>query len=84
MPNDRSGGELQVVGLWQRIAVDIVHYRSKHYLSVVDCGPSWFAVWRGLSVETADHVARLLNEIFLERGPVRDVIMDNATVFMSE
>ena len=78
-PVRHKSEELPVAGLWQRIAVDIVHYRSKPYLSVVDCGPSRFAVWRGLSVETVDHVSRLLNELFLEQGPVRELLMDNAT-----
>ena len=41
------------------------------------------AIWRELRAETAGNVAEVLNEIFLERGPVDEVLMDNSTVFRS-
>ena len=53
-------------------------------MSVVDCGPGRIAIWRQLKRESADEIASILNEIFLERGPVEELLMDNATVFRSE
>ena len=53
-------------------------------MSVVDCGPGRIAIWRQLRRESADEIASILNEIFLERGPVEELLMDNATVFRSE
>ncbi|KAG1688009.1 hypothetical protein GQR58_008120 [Nymphon striatum] len=38
-------GSLAVDGNWRRVAVDVTHYGAKHYLSMVDCGPSRFAIW---------------------------------------
>ena len=53
-------------------------------MSVVDCRPGRIAIWRQLKRESADEIASILNEIFLERGPVEELLMDNATVFRSE
>ena len=40
------GGELSVEVNWQRIAVDVTHHGREKYLTLVDCGPSRFAIWR--------------------------------------
>ena len=34
--------------------------------------------------ETAESVVEVLNELFMERGPVREILMDNGTIFRSE
>ena len=80
----RGGGGIWVTGNWKRLAVDVTHYRGAAYLSVVDCGPGRIAIWRQLKWESADEIASILNEIFLERGPVEELLMDNATVFRSQ
>ena len=51
---------------------------------MVDCWPGRIAIWRQLKRDSADEVASILNEIFLERGPVEELLMDNAKVFRSE
>ena len=76
-------GSLKVESDWKRLAVDVTHYRHQLYLSMVDCGPGRVAIWRELKAENAEEIARLLNEIFLERGPVEEVLMDNGTAFRS-
>ena len=83
-PAVHEGGEIWVTGNWRRLAVDVTHYQGVAYLSVVDCGPGRIAVWRQLKRESADEIASILNEIFLERGTVEELLMDNATVFRSE
>ncbi|KAG1670332.1 hypothetical protein GQR58_016949 [Nymphon striatum] len=62
-------GSLAVDGNWRRVAVDVTHYGAKHYLSMVDCGPSRFAIWRRLSSETAASIIAQLQGIVIERGP---------------
>ena len=52
-------------------------------MSLVDCGPSRYAIWRKLTWEGAEEICRVVEEIFLERGPVTEILMDNATVFRS-
>ena len=83
-PMVHEGGEIWVTGNWRRLAVDVTHYRGAAFLSVVDCGSGRIAIWRQLKRESADEIASILNEIFLERGPVGELLMDNATVFRSE
>ena len=83
-PAVHEGGEIWVTGNWRRLAVDVTHYQGVAYLSVVDCGSGRIAIWRQLKRELADEIASILNEIFLQRGPVEELMMDNATVFRSE
>ena len=53
------------------------------YLSMVDCGPGRFAIWKRIRGETARVISTVLEEVFLERGPVTDVLMDNGRAFRS-
>ncbi|XP_076057133.1 uncharacterized protein LOC143034657 [Oratosquilla oratoria] len=50
---------------------------------MIDCGPGHFAVWRELKTEKGEEIAPVKNEIFLERGPMDEVLMDNSTAFRS-
>ena len=83
-PVSHEKGEIGVRDNWKRLAIDVTHYRQVPYLSIVDCGPGRFAIWRELKRETAECIAAVMEEIFLERGPVDEVLMDNATAFRSE
>ena len=76
-------GELGVDQDWTRLAVDVTHYRGVPYLSIVDCGPGRFALWRELKNETSHAICKELEQIFCERGPADEVLMDNATAFRS-
>ena len=77
-------GELSVDMNCRRLAIDVTYYRQLPYLSVVDCGPSWFAIWRELRREDAMEFAGILEDILLERGPVVEILMGNSTVLRSE
>ncbi|RUS91908.1 hypothetical protein EGW08_000310 [Elysia chlorotica] len=59
------------------------YYRGIPYLSVVDCGPGRFAIWRELKNETSFAICKELEQIFCERGPVAEVLMDNGAAFRS-
>ncbi|XP_076036043.1 uncharacterized protein LOC143021997 [Oratosquilla oratoria] len=80
-PRPHSAGELCVEENWGRLAIDVTHYRGTRYLSMVDCGPGRFGIWRELKAETGEEIARVMNEVFLERGPVDEVLMDNGNGF---
>lgn len=82
-PSRHEAGEVQVAENWSRLAIDVTHYRQRPYLSMVDCGPGRVAIWREIKAENAGEIAKVLEEVFLERGPVTEVLMDNGTAFRS-
>lgn len=82
-PKQHAPGELGVDEEWKRAAIDVVHYRNEPYLSLVDCGPGRFAIWRKMRGETATEICDELENIFYERGALSEVLMDNAPNFKS-
>ena len=76
-------GTLGVDKTWYRLSMDITHYDHKLYLTIVDCGPGRFAIWRRISSEAAENICRELKQIFQERGPPTEILMDNGTSFRS-
>ena len=83
-PVAHTKGQLSMDKNWCRVAIDVTHYQNKPYLSLVDCGPSRFAIWREMRNERTEEIIGNLNQIFSERGPVRQILMDNATALKSE
>ena len=76
-------GTLSVGRVWQRLAVDVTHVGRTPYLSMVDCGPSRFALWRQLRSEDSTSICRQLESVFQERGAPEEILFDNATAFHS-
>jgi transposase InsO family protein/ribonuclease HI len=76
-------GDLAVEENWQRVAVDVTHHRSHLFLSMVDCGPSRFAIWRRLQTESAANIVAQLRSVVIERGPFAELLVDNSTTFRS-
>ena len=76
-------GDLEVKECWRRLAVDVTHFQGSCYLSLIDCGPSRFVIWRRLKDESAESVAFQLLQIFRERGPPEQLLMDNGLCFRS-
>ena len=50
---------------------------------MVDCGPGRFAIWKQIRGETAEVISTVLEEVFLERGPVTEVLIENGRAFRS-
>ena len=82
-PKRHESGSLNVTENWSRLAIDVTHYQGKNYLTLVDCGPSRFSIWRQIPSESAAEIVRVLEELFRERGPVSELLMDNGTAFRS-
>ena len=59
-------GGLSVDKTWSRLASDITHYGSIPNLTLIDCGPGRFSIWRKLRNETSEAVIRLIEQIFYE------------------
>jgi ribonuclease HI len=77
-------GHLDCEETWYRLAIDVTHYGLSKYLTIIDCGPSRFCVWRRISNETGESISKVLLEIFAERGPPTEVLMDNSKAFHCE
>ena len=74
-------GSLGVPLTWERLAIDVTHHRGQPYLTVVDCGPSRYGLWRQLRRSDAAEITRQLETIFLEHGAPAQLLLDNATEF---
>ena len=75
---------LGVGSAWSRLAMDITHYGSQHFLMLIDSGPSRFAVWRPLLRQDSTSIIRQLESVFYERGPPEEILTDNNTAFHSK
>ena len=82
-PAKWTPGRLDVEVVWQRVAMDITHFRGRHYLSLIDCGPSRFSVWRPLRTQTSAAVIEQLDLVFWERGAPEELLTDNDPTFRS-
>ncbi|KRZ54284.1 hypothetical protein T02_8638 [Trichinella nativa] len=60
--------------------MDITHVRGRPYLTLIDCGPSRFAVWRRLRVHCSANVTEAGGGVLQTGGPGR-VANDNDTAF---
>lgn len=82
-------GSLEVEKDWTRLSIDVTHVpeagmsRKVSYLTVVDCGPSRFALWRRIKDESVLSVCEQLEQVFSERGPPEEIVLDNYSTFRS-
>ena len=76
-------GKLVVSDNWQRVAVDVTHYGSQKYLTMVDCGPSPFAIWRIIRSKSETEVVSVLRQVFSQFGPPAAILCDNGRSFTS-
>ena len=81
-PSVHESGGIRMDRCWKRLAVDVMHYHHGLYLSMMDC--DWIAIWRGLWLESVEEISKVLHEIFLDWGPVDEVLMDNGAAFQSQ
>ncbi|KRX49801.1 hypothetical protein T05_11212 [Trichinella murrelli] len=80
-PGKWKRGSLEVEEVWQRVGMDITHVRGRPYLTLIDCRPSRFAVWRRLRVHCSANVIEQLEAVFYERGAPEELLTDNDTAF---
>ena len=78
-----EAGSLSVEENWVRIACDVTHYRGNLYLTLVDSGPSRFAVWKPILDESASSIQRAFLTLFREMGPPHEILLDNSQTFRS-
>jgi hypothetical protein len=76
-------GSLEVTDVWERLAGDVTHYDGKKYLTLIDCGPVRFTIWKLLGDEGAEEITANVETVFREHGAPRELLLDNATSFRS-
>ena len=59
--------------------MDITHCNGAHFLTVIDCDPARFAIWRRLPRQDATSVINQMKVLFYERGPPAEILTDNDT-----
>ena len=59
-------GKLGKKDNWNRLAMDITHPNGENFLTIIDCGPSRFAIWWPLRRQDAPTVIRQLENVLLE------------------
>ncbi|KFD46109.1 LOW QUALITY PROTEIN: hypothetical protein M513_13004 [Trichuris suis] len=64
--------------------MDVTHFGGRPYLTLIDCGPSRFAIWRPLRLHTSADVVGQLETVFYERGAPEELLTDNDTAFRSK
>ena len=67
--------------VWERLGMDFTEYHGQSFLTIIDCGPSRFAVWRPLRLKTSAAVVAELQIVFLERGAPSELLLDIDPVF---
>ena len=54
------------------------------FLTIIDCGPSRYAIWRRTGTDDAPTIVNQLTLIFSELGPPEELVMDNGRAFRSQ
>ena len=67
---------LSVTQNWKQLALNVTHFGRKQYFTVIDCGLSRFAVWREVKSENASEICDNLEEIFRERRPPDQLLLE--------
>lgn len=77
-------GHLDSKQIWHRVAIDVTHYKNKRFLSIIDCGPSRYAIWRFIRDEEASTILNCLETIFRMFGFPVELLLDNSRSFKSD
>ena len=77
-------GKLEVKRNWQRLGMDITHYSAHHFLTLTDCGPTHFSIWKQLARQDSASVIHQLEAVFFKHGPPHEILTDNDTVFCTK
>ena len=70
-------GKLDISDTWSRVGMDETHYQGSHYLSLIDCGPTWFSIWCHLRRQDVTSIVSHLENLFCERGVKAEMLTDN-------
>ena len=77
-------GQLGASSVWQRVGMDIIHYGGNHFLTLIDCGSTYFAIWRLIARQDSSSVICQLSSIFFKQDALEEILTDNDPAFCSQ
>ena len=80
----RQKGNLSATHVWNRLGIDVKHVGSQLYLTVIDYGPSRFAIWWLQHWQDTTTIICQMESIFYNGGPPVKILTDNGATFSSE
>ena len=83
-PVEMQRGSLKVDKVWDRLACDVTHVGQEKYVTIVDCGPSRFAVWQRVNHEDDTEVVACIRKVFEWYGAPKELLMDNGRALRSK
>ena len=75
---------MDVTETWKRIVIDVTKFEESRYLTIIDCWPSRFSIWRLIRDKGAQEVIKNLRNVFFERGAPAELLVANYSSFHSE
>lgn len=73
--------KLDISNTWYQVGMDITHYQGRHYLLLIDSGPTRFSVWRHLRWQ---YVASIIDHLEVkEHSLSTEMLADSDTAFCS-
>ena len=75
---------MKVNKVWDRLACDVTHVGQEKFVTIVDCGPSRFAVWQRVNHEDETEVVACLRKVFEWYSAPKELLMDNGRAFRSK
>ena len=76
-------GKLEVSKNWQRLGMYITHYGARHFVTLTDCSPPHFSIWKQLARQDSVTVIHQLEAVFFEQGPPHELFKDKDPAFCS-
>ena len=64
--------------------MDITHYGSNHFITLINCGLTHLVVWRLIARQDSSGVICQLSSIFFEWGAPKEILVDNDPTFCSQ
>lgn len=65
---------------WKWLGMNIIHCNGRHYLTLINCGPSQFTIWRPLQQQNSTAIITHVEALFYDQNPPEELFTDNDTM----
>ena len=67
---------------WSRVRMDMTHFVDQHHLTLINCSPSKFAIWRSLLCQDSASIIQQLETVSYKRGLPVELLNDSGMYFV--